>query len=71
MWVLMVIAFFRELLGFGSLFGIAVMGENFTPWTIMVMAPSAFFLLGGLIWAVKTIMTMNELRQCACQENTK
>jgi len=71
MWVLMVIAFFREILGFGTLFGVQVMGGSFTPWTIMVMAPSAFFLLGGLIWAVKTIMTMNELRQCACQENTK
>ena len=68
MWVLMVLAFFRELLGFGTLFGIGVMGTSFTPWTIMVMAPSAFFLLGGLIWAVKTIMTMNELRECACKD---
>lgn len=68
MWVLMTIAFFRELLGFGNLFGIRVMGEGFTPWTIMVMAPSAFFLLGGLIWAVKSIMTRNELKDCACKE---
>jgi len=70
MWVLMVLAFFRELLGFGTLFGFQVLGSGFTPWTIMVMAPSAFFLLGGLIWAVKTIMTMNELRQCACNDST-
>lgn len=68
MWVLMTIAFFRELLGFGNLFGIRVLGEGFTPWTIMVMAPSAFFILGGLIWAVKSIMTRNELKECACKE---
>jgi Na+-transporting NADH:ubiquinone oxidoreductase subunit D len=56
MWVLMIIAFIRELLGFGTLFGIPVLPESFTPWTIMVMAPSAFFLLGSFLWVVKSIM---------------
>lgn len=56
MWVLMAIAFVRELLGFGTLFGITVLPAVFTPWTIMVMAPSAFFLLGILIWITKSIM---------------
>ncbi len=56
MWVLMIIAFIRELLGFGTLFGIPVMPEGFTTWTIMVMAPSAFFLLGTFLWVVKSIM---------------
>ncbi|MDC7234837.1 MAG: NADH:ubiquinone reductase (Na(+)-transporting) subunit D [Spirochaetales bacterium] len=56
MWVLMIIAFIRELLGFGTLFGIPVMPEGFTKWTIMVMAPSAFFLLGTFLWIVKSIM---------------
>lgn len=54
--VLMVIAFFRELLGFGTLFGLRVMPAGFVPWTIMVMAPSAFFFLGIIIWIGKTIM---------------
>ncbi|WP_320048071.1 NADH:ubiquinone reductase (Na(+)-transporting) subunit D [uncultured Ilyobacter sp.] len=56
MWVLMIVAFFRELLGFGTLFGIQILSSEFTPWTIMVMAPSAFFILGILIWVVKTNM---------------
>ncbi|WP_319372232.1 NADH:ubiquinone reductase (Na(+)-transporting) subunit D [uncultured Ilyobacter sp.] len=56
MWVLMVVAFFRELLGFGTLFGMQILNNGFTPWTIMVMAPSAFFILGILIWVVKTTM---------------
>jgi len=54
--VLMTIAVIRELLGFGSLFGIRIMPANFIPWTIMVSAPSAFFLLGIVIWIGKTIM---------------
>ncbi|MCF7929015.1 MAG: NADH:ubiquinone reductase (Na(+)-transporting) subunit D [Spirochaetales bacterium] len=56
MGVLMVIAFFRELLGFGTLFGFQVLPETFVPWTIMVMAPSAFFFLGLIVWIGKSIM---------------
>lgn len=48
--VLLVISFVREFLGFGSIFGIQIMGESFTNWTLMVMPPSAFFLLGLLMW---------------------
>jgi Na+-transporting NADH:ubiquinone oxidoreductase subunit D len=56
MGVLMVMAIFRELLGFGTLFGYQIMPAAFVPWTIMVMPPSAFFLLGLIIWAGKTMM---------------
>ncbi len=56
MGVLMVIAFVRELLGFGSLFGYQVLPESFVPWIIMVMPPSAFFLLGIIIWIGKAIL---------------
>ena len=54
--VLLTIAFFRELLGFGTLFGVQVLPDSFVPWTIMVTAPSAFFFLGLIIWVGKTIM---------------
>ena len=47
--VLLVIAFVRELFGFGTLFGFQVMGDWWTKWSIMVMAPSAFFMLAILI----------------------
>ncbi len=52
--VLMLLALVREFLGFGTFFGFAVTGENFVPWTIMVMPPSAFFLLALLIWFVNS-----------------
>lgn len=50
--VLMAIATIRELFGFGSLFGIPILGQWFTRWSIMVMAPSAFFVLAGMIWII-------------------
>ncbi|GAB1467405.1 NADH:ubiquinone reductase (Na(+)-transporting) subunit D [Candidatus Cloacimonadota bacterium] len=50
--VLLVISFIRELFGFGSLFGIKVFGDWWTNWSIMVMAPSAFFILAMFIWVI-------------------
>jgi len=55
--VLMTIAVVRELLGFGSLFGLRIMPASFTPWTIMIMAPSAFFLVALLMWLARNIQT--------------
>jgi Na+-transporting NADH:ubiquinone oxidoreductase subunit D len=51
--VLTAIALFREPLGFGTLFGYRLMPEGFTPWTIMIMAPGAFFMLGLFVWLVR------------------
>ena len=52
--VLLMIAFVRELMGQGTLFGIKVLGDWWVNWSIMVMAPSAFFLLAMLIWIINT-----------------
>ncbi|HHX02704.1 MAG TPA: NADH:ubiquinone reductase (Na(+)-transporting) subunit D [Tissierellia bacterium] len=52
--VLLAIAFVRELLGFGSLFGFQVLGETWTNWTLMIMPPGAFFMLGILIWVTNS-----------------
>lgn len=48
--VLLGISFIRELMGFGSIFGIQVLGDWWTRWTIMVMPPAAFFILAIFIW---------------------
>jgi Na+-transporting NADH:ubiquinone oxidoreductase subunit D len=48
--VLMSISFIREILGFGSIFGISIIPETFTRWTLMVMPPSAFFILALIMW---------------------
>lgn len=58
--VLTVIGACRELFGSGKLAGVAVLpladeGGWFTPLSLMLLAPSAFFLLGGLIWAIRSL----------------
>ncbi|MCB9567593.1 MAG: NADH:ubiquinone reductase (Na(+)-transporting) subunit D [Myxococcales bacterium] len=60
--VLLVVAFFRELLGSGKLFGITLLspvteGGWYTPNGLMVMSPSAFFLIGIFIWILRTYKT--------------
>lgn len=52
-YVLVIIAIFRELLGSGTFWGIPVLGDWWTKWSIMVMAPGAFFMLAIFIWIVK------------------
>ena len=52
---LLMLATIRELLGFGSLFGFTVLGDWWTPWVIMILAPGAFFVLGLYIWLLRSI----------------
>jgi Na+-transporting NADH:ubiquinone oxidoreductase subunit D len=57
--ILIVIGGLRELFGKGELFGVTVLplaqaGGWFTPLGLMLLAPSAFFLLGLLVWAVRS-----------------
>jgi Na+-transporting NADH:ubiquinone oxidoreductase subunit D len=57
--VLMIVAFFRELFGAGTLWGIEVMpsvanGGWYVPNGMMLMPPSAFFLIGLFIWALRS-----------------
>lgn len=56
--VLIAVGFFRELLGAGKLFGFEVLplvteGGWYVPNGLMLLAPSAFFLIGFFIWAVR------------------
>ncbi|MBU1174416.1 MAG: NADH:ubiquinone reductase (Na(+)-transporting) subunit D [Alphaproteobacteria bacterium] len=58
--VLTVIGSIRELFGKGSLLGFDVLptvdqGGWYTPLALMLLAPSAFFLLGGLVWAIRSL----------------
>lgn len=58
--VLITVAFFRELFGSGTLFGVTIFplisdGGWYQPNGMMLLAPSAFFLIGFLIWIVRTL----------------
>lgn len=60
--VLLIVAFFRELFGSGSLFGIVLFkpitsGGWYNPNGLMVLSPGAFFIIGLGIWALRTWKT--------------
>ncbi len=50
----------RELLGFGTLFGINVLGSGWTPWVSMILAPGGFLVLGLLVWIERSISPVEE-----------
>jgi Na+-transporting NADH:ubiquinone oxidoreductase subunit D len=57
--ILIVIAFIRELFGFGTLWGYTVLplvteGGWYRPNSLLPLAPSAFFLVALIIWGVRT-----------------
>ncbi len=56
--ILLAVAFIRELLGAGKLFGIEILplvteGGWYNPNGLLLLAPSAFFIIGLLIWAIR------------------
>ena len=60
--VLIIVAFFRELLGAGKLLGFTLLpniteGGWYQTNGLMLLPPSAFFIIGLLIWALRTWKT--------------
>jgi len=60
--ILLVVGFFRELFGSGKLFGIEMFtlsteGGWYEPNGMMLLPPSAFFLIGFFIWILRAIKT--------------
>lgn len=56
--ILMAVGFLRELFGAGTLFGVEVLakvteGGWYYTNGMMLLPPSAFFIIGGLIWAIR------------------
>ncbi|KGQ70437.1 Na(+)-translocating NADH-quinone reductase subunit D [Chelonobacter oris] len=57
--ILIVVAFLRELIGSGKLFGVTVFetinnGGWYQPNGLFLLAPSAFFIIGFVIWLLRT-----------------
>ncbi|PKG54045.1 MULTISPECIES: NADH:ubiquinone reductase (Na(+)-transporting) subunit D [Halomonadaceae] len=75
--VLMVVGFFRELLGSGSIFGITILqtvqnGGWYVPNGLLLLPPSAFFIIGLLIWVMRAVNPEQvEDNEFKMKENTK
>ncbi|WP_037313235.1 NADH:ubiquinone reductase (Na(+)-transporting) subunit D [Ruegeria halocynthiae] len=57
--ILLLVGFIRELFGSGSLFGVTILqtvnnGGWYVPNGLLLLPPSAFFVIGLLIWAFRT-----------------
>ncbi|WP_028670009.1 NADH:ubiquinone reductase (Na(+)-transporting) subunit D [Saccharospirillum impatiens] len=58
--VLLFVAVIREFLGSGSLFGVEILatvnnGGWYVPNGLLLLPPSAFFIIGGFIWILRTV----------------
>ena len=57
--ILLIVGFFRELIGSGKLFGITILKPIteegwYNTNGLMLISPSAFFLIGLIIWVIRT-----------------
>lgn len=60
--ILLIVGFFRELFGSGKLLGVEVFalsseGGWYAPNGLMLLPPSAFFIIGGFIWILRSFKT--------------
>lgn len=75
--ILLVVAAIRELFGAGTLFGLQILttqaeGGWFVPLRLMLLAPSAFIILGLLVWAMREWRPrLSEAREFALRESEK
>jgi Na+-transporting NADH:ubiquinone oxidoreductase subunit D len=54
--ILLIVAFFRELLGSGTLFGVDVLNWlGYTPNNLVILPPFALILLGCIVWVQRSI----------------
>lgn len=58
--VLIVVAIIRELLAFGTILNMPVMGAGWEKWVVMAMAPGGFFVLGLIIWGMRELLKYYE-----------
>ena len=57
--MLILVAFFRELFGFGTVFDYRIFPETFNN-GLMILAPGAFIILGLIIWVQRSITSFVE-----------
>lgn len=64
--MLMAVALVREVLGFGTIFGLSIGGftawwnEGMYQWILMIMPPGAFFVLAIMVWIARSYALRRE-----------
>jgi Na+-transporting NADH:ubiquinone oxidoreductase subunit D len=63
LYTLVILAFIREILGFGTLMNVRVMPESFPPWVVITMAQGAWFLLAIYYWIFRRVAKLKPVEQ--------
>ena len=63
LYTLVILAFIREILGFGTLMNVRVMPESFPPWVVITMAQGAWFLLAIYYWVFRRVAKLKPVEQ--------
>ncbi len=66
---LLMIGSIREILGFGTFFGITVFGEGFQTWAIFVLPPGGFFVLA--VWLIIFAMVQRRKEMSARPQSAR
>ncbi len=53
--ILIIVAFFHELLGSGTLFGLRVLPASYVPNNLVILPPMALIILGCIVWVQRSI----------------
>ncbi len=56
--ILIIVAFFRELLGSGTLFGLRVLPASYVPNNLVILPPMALIILGCIVWVQRSIQKL-------------
>jgi len=57
---LIILSIVREILAFGTLLGFRVVGDGWINWSVMAMAPGAFFVMAIYMWIMRIIAKLDQ-----------
>jgi Na+-transporting NADH:ubiquinone oxidoreductase subunit D len=63
LYTMVILAFFREILGFGTLLNIRVLPASFPPWVVISMAQGTWFLLAVYYWVFRRVAKLKPAEQ--------
>jgi electron transport complex protein RnfE len=64
-WALTFLGIIREILGFGSIFRVQVLGDWFTPWIIAIL-PAGAFITMGIVMGLFNVIKNNSTSEAEC-----
>jgi Na+-translocating ferredoxin:NAD+ oxidoreductase subunit E len=61
----------REILGAGKILGVPILGADYEPITVMILAPGAFLTIGVLMALMNKMNALNKKKECKSNDYCK